>query len=306
MEEVKVFAPATVANVSCGFDVLGFCLDHIGDEVIVRKCDTPGVRITRIEGQDLPLATKENVAGVAVEALLRKTETPYGFEIEIIKGIKAGSGIGSSAASSAGAVVGVNALLGDPFSRKELITFAMEGEKLASGAAHADNVSPALLGGFTLVRCGKKPDVISLPAPSELYATIIHPKIELRTADARSVLKQTIPLEKAIQQWGNVGALVSGLYTNDYDLISRALVDVVIEPERSVLIPHFNELKTAALAAGGLGGGISGSGPSLFTLSRGEEVAENVRQALIKCFEPLGIAFDTFVSKINAQGAKII
>ena len=306
MEEVKVFAPATVANVSCGFDVLGFCLDHVGDEVIVRKSDTPGVRITRIEGQDLPLATKENVAGVAVEALLEKVDTPFGFEIEIIKGIKAGSGIGSSAASSAGAVVGVNALLGEPFSRNELIAFAMEGEKLASGAAHADNVSPALLGGFTLVRCGKKPDVISLPAPSELYATIIHPKIELRTADARSVLKKTIPLEKAIQQWGNVGALVSGLYTDNYDLISRALVDVIIEPERSVLIPHFNELKTAALAAGGLGGGISGSGPSLFTLSRGEEVAENVRQALIKCFEPHGISFDTFVSKINAQGAKII
>ena len=306
MEEVKVFAPATVANVSCGFDVLGFCLDHIGDEVIVRKSDTPGVRITRIEGQDLPLATKENVAGVAVEALLEKVDTPFGFEIEIIKGIKAGSGIGSSAASSAGAVVGVNALLGEPFSRNELIAFAMEGEKLASGAAHADNVSPALLGGFTLVRCGKKPDVISLPAPSELYATIIHPKIELRTADARSVLKQTIPLKKAIQQWGNVGALVSGLYTDNYDLISRALVDVIIEPERSVLIPHFNELKTAALAAGGLGGGISGSGPSLFTLSRGEEVAENVRQALVKSFEPHGIPFDTFVSKINTQGAKII
>ena len=306
MEEVKVFAPATVANVSCGFDVLGFCLDHIGDEVIVRKSDTPGVRITRIEGQDLPLATKENVAGVAVEALLEKVDTPFGFEIEIIKGIKAGSGIGSSAASSAGAVVGVNALLGEPFSRNELIAFAMEGEKLASGAAHADNVSPALLGGFTLVRCGKKPDVISLPAPSELYATIIHPKIELRTADARSVLKQTIPLKKAIQQWGNVGALVSGLYTDNYDLISRALVDVIIEPERSVLIPHFNELKTAALTAGGLGGGISGSGPSLFTLSRGEEVAENVRQALVKSFEPHGIPFDTFVSKINAQGAKII
>ena len=306
MEEVKIFAPATVANVSCGFDVLGFCLDRIGDEVIVRKSTTPGVRITRIEGQDLPLATKANVAGVAVEALLEKVETPFGFEIEIIKGIKAGSGIGSSAASSAGAVLGVNALLGEPFSRNELIAFAMEGEKLASGAAHADNVSPALLGGFTLVRCGKKPDVISLPAPAELYATIIHPKIELRTADARSVLKQTIPLKKAIQQWGNVGALVSGLYTDNYDLIARALVDVIIEPERSVLIPHFNELKAAALAAGGLGGGISGSGPSLFTLSRGEEAAENVRQALIKSFEPHGIPFDTFLSKINTQGAKII
>ena len=306
MEEVKVFAPATVANVSCGFDVLGFCLDHVGDTVTVRKSNTLGVRITKIEGQELPLETKKNVAGVAVEALLEQIETPFGFEIEIEKGIKAGSGIGSSAASSAGAVVGVNALLGNPFSRNELIAFAMKGEELASGAAHADNVSPALLGGFTLVRCGKKPDVISLPAPTELFATIIHPKIELRTADARSVLKQSISLDKAIQQWGNVGALVSGLYTNDYELISRALVDVIIEPERSILIPHFDELKATALAAGSLGGGISGSGPSLFTLSRGEKTAENVRQALIKSFEPHGIPFDTFVSKINTHGAKIV
>lgn len=306
MEEVNVFAPATVANVSCGFDVLGFCLDRVGDEITVRKSETPGVRITRIEGQDLPIETKKNVAGVAVEALLEHVETSFGFEIEIKKGIKAGSGIGSSAASSAGAVYGVNTLLGNPFTKNELIPFAMKGEELASGAAHADNVSPALLGGFTLVRCGKKPDVISVPAPKELFTTIIHPKIELRTADARSVLKRSIPLDKAIQQWGNLAGLVSGLFTNDYDLIARSLVDVVIEPERSVLIPHFNELKTTALNAGALGGGISGSGPSIFSLSRGEETAEKVRLALIKTFSPLNIPFDTFVSKINTQGVKLL
>ena len=306
MESVKVFAPATVANVSCGFDVLGFCLDHVGDEIIVHKSPQPGVRITKIEGQKLPLATKENVAGVAAEALLEKYRTDLGFEIEIYKGIKAGSGIGSSAASAAGAVFGINALLGEPFSRDQLIEFAMKGEELASGAAHADNVSPALLGGFTLVRCGKTPDVISLPSPEDLYATIIHPKIELRTADARSVLKKTILLEKGIQQWGNLAALVSALYTNDYDLISRSLVDVVIEPERSVLIPYFNEMKKAALSAGALGSGISGSGPSIFTFSKGHATAEKVQQALIETFSPLGIEFDTFVSKINPKGVQII
>ena len=306
MESVKVFAPATVANVSCGFDVLGFCLDHVGDEIIVHKSPQPGVRITKIEGQKLPLATKENVAGVAAEALLEKYRTDVGFEIEIYKGIKAGSGIGSSAASSAGAVFGINALLGEPFSRNQLIEFAMKGEELASGAAHADNVSPALLGGFTLVRCGKTPDIISLPSPEDLYATIIHPKIELRTADARSVLKKTILLEKGIQQWGNLAALVSALYTNDYDLISRSLVDVVIEPERSVLIPHFNEMKKAALSAGALGSGISGSGPSIFTFSKGHATAEKVQQALIETFSPLGIEFDIFVSKINPKGVQII
>ena len=233
-------------------------------------------------------------------------DTPYGFEIEIYKNIKAGSGIGSSAASSAGAVFGINELLGRPYPRKELIQFAMKGEELASGAIHADNVSPALLGGFTLVRCNKEVDVIALPTPSELYATIIHPQIELRTADSRSVLKKNIPLSKAIEQWGNLAALVSGLYTNDYALISRSLVDVIIEPERSPLIPFFNDLKDVALKAGALGSGISGSGPSIYALSRGEETAEKVREQMEKVFQPMNIKFNTYVSKINTEGIKII
>lgn len=306
MKEIKLFAPATVANVSCGFDVLGFCLDPIGDEMIIRKTDQPGVRITKIVGQDLPLVTKKNVAGVAAEALLASLETPYGFEIEIYKNIKAGSGIGSSAASATGAVFGINELLGRPYSRKELIQFAMKGEELASGVGHADNVSPALLGGFTLVRCNEPVDVIALPSPSELYATIIHPKIELRTADARSVLKKKIPLSKAIEQWGNLAALVSGLHTDDYSLISRSLVDVVIEPERSPLIPFFNDLKAAAVNAGALGSGISGSGPSIYALSKGEETAQKVRQQMEEVFLPMNIDFNTYVSKINAEGIKII
>jgi len=306
MDKIKVFAPATVANVSCGFDVLGFCLDHVGDEIIVHKSSQPGVRITKIEGQNLPLETDQNVAGVAALALLEKVDTPYGFDIEIHKGIKAGSGIGSSAASSAGAVYAINELLGQPFSRKELIPFAMKGEELASGAAHADNVSPAILGGFTLVRCNHTPDIISLPAPKDLFATIIHPKIELKTSDARSVLKKTIALDKGIQQWGNLAALVSGLYTEDYELIGRSLVDVIIEPERSVLIPHFDEVKQAAIKAGALGSGISGSGPSIFMLSKGEAAAEIVRKAVSAVYEPYPIDFNTYVSRINPQGIKKI
>lgn len=305
-KEVSVFAPATVANVSCGFDVLGFCLEPIGDKVVVRKSNDKGIRITKIEGQDLPLDADKNVAGVAGNALLAELKSDQGFEIEIYKGIKAGSGIGSSAASSVGAVFGINTLLGNPFSRRELIKFAMEGEKIASGTAHADNVSPALLGGFTLVRCGKKPDVISLPTPADLYATIIHPKIELRTADARSVLKKTIPLEKAIQQWGNLAALVSGLYTSDYDLIGRSLVDVIIEPERSALIPFFDEMKNAAKTVGALGSGISGSGPSVYCLSKGKKKANEVANALTEIFTPLNIAFDIHVSKINTKGVELL
>ena len=306
MNEIKLFCPASVANVSCGFDVLGFCLDSIGDEMIIRKTAEKGIRITKIEGQDLPLEAHNNVAGVAGLALLEAHPSAFGFEIEIIKGIKAGSGIGSSAASSAGAVFGINELLGRPFTRGELIQFAMKGEELASGTPHADNVTPVLLGGFTLVRCSKEPDVIGLPSPSELYATVLHPKIELKTSDARAVLKKNIMLEKAIQQWGNLAALVSGLYTNDYDLIGRSLVDVVIEPHRSALIPGFQELKKAATDSGALGSGISGSGPSMFALSRGEAAAIRVGESMRQAFLKYNIEFELHISKINPKGIHII
>ena len=306
MNEIKLFCPASVANVSCGFDVLGFCLDPIGDEMIIRKTAEKGIRITKIEGQDLPLEAHNNVAGVAGLALLEAHPSAFGFEIEIIKGIKAGSGIGSSAASSAGAVFGINELLGRPFTRGELIQFAMKGEELASGTPHADNVAPVLLGGFTLVRCSKEPDVIGLPSPSELYATVLHPKIELKTSDARAVLKKNIMLEKAIQQWGNLAALVSGLYTNDYDLIGKSLVDVVIEPHRSALIPGFQELKKAATDSGALGSGISGSGPSMFALSRGEAAAIRVGESMRQAFLKYNIEFELHISKINPKGIHII
>ena len=247
MKSIKIFAPATVANLSCGFDVLGCCLDTIGDEMIISLTKEPGVKITKIDGADLPLDTKKNVAGVAVEALLKNYENKIGVTIEIYKKIKAGSGIGSSAASSAGAVWAVNHILDNPFSPHQLIEFAMEGEKLASGNAHADNVAPALLGGFTLVRSYTPLDVIKLHTPKDLIMTVIHPKIEVKTSDARSVIKQTVTLKQAIHQWGNVGGFVSGLFTEDYDLISRSLEDVIIEPLRSILIPEFETVKKVAL-----------------------------------------------------------
>lgn len=306
MHEIRIFSPASVANVSCGFDVLGFCLEPVGDEMVIRKVNKPGIHITKIEGQNLPLETDKNVAGVAGQALLKDLNYTEGFEIEIYKGIKAGSGIGSSAASSAGAVFGINHLLDSPYSLKELIPFAMKGEELASGTPHADNVSPVLLGGFTLVRCGKTPDVIALPSPKDLYAAVIHPKIELKTSDSRSVLKQKIPLEKAIQQWGNLAALVSGLHTNDYALIGRSLVDVIVEPNRSALIPGFSNLKEVANNAGALGSGISGSGPSVFALCKGKEVAENVKREMAKALDAYDIEFDTYCSKINTKGIKIL
>ena len=302
MKSIRVFCPGTIANVSCGFDVLGLSLAGVGDYMTVTQTAIKGITISEILGQDLPMETTQNVAGVAGLALLEALGSDAGFDIKIDKRIKAGSGIGSSAASSAGAVWAINHLLGNPFTTKELIPFAMEGERLASGVAHADNVAPALLGGFSLVRSTDPLDVISLPSPSELYATVIHPQIEIKTADSRRILKSNLSLKDAITQWGNVGGLVAGLYREDYELIGRSLQDVVIEPVRSIIIPGFNEIKAAALNAGALGGGISGSGPSVFALSKGKDKALKVADAIRLAYEPFGISFDIHISNINEKG----
>lgn len=306
MNEIKIFCPATIANLSCGFDVLGLCLETIGDEMIIRKSAEKGIRITKITGADLPLETEKNVAGVAALALLNAVKTDFGFEIEIHKKIKAGSGIGSSSASAAGAVYGINELLGNPFSRKELVDFAMKGEAVASGCEHADNVAPCLLGGFTLVRGYEPLDVIRIDSPSEMYAVALHPHIEVKTSDARAVLHPMIPLKDAITQWGNVGGLIAGLYTNDYELIGRSLEDVIVEPLRKNLIPGFDETKFAALQNGALGAGISGAGPSIFALCKGQAIAEKVAFAMTETYRTTGIPSDIHISKINPIGVKII
>lgn len=305
-KEIRIFCPGTIANVSCGFDVLGLALDAVGDEMVVRTTDSPGIRISKIEGQKLPLETLNNVAGVAGLKFLEQSEYGGGFEIEIYKKIKAGSGIGSSAASATGAVWAMNELLGKPFSTLELVSFAMEGERLASGVAHADNVAPALFGGFTLVRSYHPLDIVSLPTPSELFATVIHPQIEIKTSDSRRILKRSVSMQQAITQWGNVGGLVAALYKNDYDLLSRSLEDVIVEPIRSILIPEFNTLKEAVVKAGALGCGISGSGPSIFALCRGEQKALEVAKVMKNIYEPLQIPFDIHCSKVNPVGIKEI
>lgn len=306
MEEIKVFCPATIANVSCGFDVLGLALDSVGDEMTIRKTAEKGIHITKILGQDLPLETENNVAGVAGLALLSKSDYDGGFEIEIDKRIKPGSGIGSSAASSTGTVWAMNELLGRPFSNLELVQFAMQGEKLASDVAHADNVAPAIYGGFTLVRSYEPLDIIPIPTPSELYATVIHPQIEVKTSDSRKILKTTISMQQGIRQWGNLGGLVAGLFQNDYDLIGRSLQDHIVEPIRSILIPSFDDIKRNAVKAGALGSGISGSGPSIFALSKGEKIAQKVAESMKETYQNIGVDFDIHVSKVNSQGVKKI
>ena len=306
MKEIKIFTPATVANISCGFDILGLCLDTVGDEMIVREVPEKGIKITKVTGQNLPLETHRNVAGVAGLALLEKVDASVGYEIEIYKKIKPGSGIGSSAASAAGAVFAINELLGKPFSKQELIYFAMQGEKLASGTEHADNVSPVILGGFTLVRSYEPLDILKIKSPNELYVTIIHPQIEVKTSDSRAVLKNQVSLKKLVTQMGNFGGLISGLYTNDYDLIGRSLHDEIIEPNRLVLIPEFDKVKKGVIQAGALGAGISGSGPSIFALSKGEETAKLVGKTMAEIYNNTGIDYDIHVSKINQQGIKIL
>jgi homoserine kinase len=302
MEAISVFAPASVANVSCGFDILGFCLDGVGDEFYIEKTVEPGVHFKEIIGQKLPLDPQKNVAGVAALALLKQHPSDCGFAITLTKGIKPGSGIGSSSASAVGVVYALNELMGLGLSKMELLPFALEGEMLASQAAHADNIAPALLGGFTLVRSLQPMDIVSIPTPSDLYAAVIHPLVELKTAEARSVLSTEVSFKDSIQQSANLGALISGLHTADYDLISRSLVDILVEPKRAPLIPNYSALKQAALNANALGAGISGAGPSVFALCKGKENAKAVAQSMREVLESSGTIFETFVSPINTQG----
>ena len=304
--EIRIFSPATVANVACGFDVLGFCLDSQGDEMVIRKTIEKGIKITHIEGYDLPYKAEENVAGVSALAMYENAKPDCGFQIEIYKHIKPGSGIGSSAASAVGSVFGMNELLGKPYSKTQLTYFAMKGEALASKSEHADNLAPAIFGGFTLVKSTLPLDILQIPTPSELYATIIHPQIEIKTSEAREILPKSIPLKDAISQWANVGSLVHALHTSNYELISRSLKDIIVEPHRKQLIPLFDEVKKAALKAGALGCAISGSGPSIFTLSKGIEISKNVKEVMKNIYSKSNIEFDIHISKINTQGIKIL
>lgn len=302
MNDIKIFCPATIANLNCGFDIMGLCLEGIGDIMIIRKVAQKGIKITKIIGADLPLETEKNVAGVAGLAIYNAINPDYGFEIEIHKKLKLGSGMGSSSASAAGAVYGINELLGKPFTKNQLVYFAMKGEVVASGSEHADNVAPCLLGGFTLVRGHDPLDIIQIDSPNHLFAVVLHPHIEVKTSDARAVLQPMIPLKNAITQTGNLGGLIAGLYTSNYDLIGRSLKDVIIEPLRKHLIPYFDDIKNTAIQNGALGAGISGAGPSIFALCRGLEISQKVSDAMKENYKNTRIEFEVHISKINPNG----
>lgn len=306
MNKIKIFAPATVANVSCGFDSLGFAVDAVGDEMTFTKTASKGVKITEITGAELPFDVDKNAASAVVKKMLNEAGADFGVELTIHKGFSPGSGLGSSAASAAGAAFGTNQLLGAIFSELELTKFAMFGEKVACGTPIADNVSAAIYGGFVLVRSYEPLDIVKLPVPTALRVVAIHPQIAIKTKDARDVLPIEVPLKDAVTQWANLGGLISGLYTDNYSLISNSLVDIIVEPARKSLIPFFDNAKNNALKAGALGAGISGSGPTIFALCKGDEIAEKVAKEIAKVYKEAEIDFDIHISKMNQEGIKIL
>ena len=308
MESVTAFAPATVSNVACGFDVLGFALETPGDEVTARRA-AGGVRIADITGDAgrLPREASRNSAGVAVQALLRAAGENGGVELTIAKGLPLSSGLGGSAASAVAAVVAVDALIGARLPIDTLLACAFEGERLGAGSAHADNIAPCLYGGFVLVRRASPPDIVRLPVPHGLTAVVVHPDLEIETAKARALLGDSVPLADAIRQWANLGAFVDALHRGDFALLSRSLEDAIAEPRRAPLVPGLTAIKQAATDAGALGCSLSGSGPSLFALCRGLETAERVAASMAHAVKQhIGGAPQTYISTIAPHGAQVI
>ncbi len=305
MKKVLVNSPATVANIVCGFDILGLCLNGPYDEFTLEISEKPGIFIINKDAFDLPTEAEKNVSGAALLALLEEADDVKGFTLTSKKIIMPGSGIGSSAASAAGVVVAANHLLNNRFSKQDLVRFAMNGEKVACGVKHADNIAPCIYGGVTLIRSVFPLDIVSIDSPA-LHVTVVHPQIEVRTSDARQILKQQVLLKDAIKQWGNIAGLVAGFINHDYDLIGRSLEDVIIEPVRSILIPGFDDIKKASKEAGALGGGISGSGPSIFMLSKDAQTATHVETAMKCIYNNMSIAYHTHITTINKEGVKIV
>lgn len=307
---VTVFAPATVANVGCGFDIMGFALQGIGDKVTITlngDNDKSNISMSGPYAGLIPAERCRNTAGVATDAYLEAMGyKDIGISIELEKNLPLGSGLGSSASSSAAAVFAINELLGNPLTAKELIPFAMEGERVACGSAHADNVAPSLLGGFLLIRSYNPLDIIQVKCPEELFCAVVHPDIELRTSDARRILKRDIPIQDVIRQSANTAAFMIGMIKGDFELLGRSISDLLAEPKRIQLIPGFTSVKRAALEAGAIGCGISGSGPSVFALCNGEVIAGDVAKSIQQGFLESGLASEAIISSLNAPGAVIL
>jgi homoserine kinase len=306
-QSATAFAPASVANVATGFDILGFAVDALGDRITVRRVATPGVRIAGASGvvSDVPREPERNTAGRALQALNVAVRPPFGFEVNIEKGIPLGSGLGGSAASAVGAVVAANALLDAPLAKIELLKFAMQGEAVASGSIHADNIAPSLFGGLVLTVGIDDPRVKRIPVPEGVRAVIVHPHMFLSTKQARSILKREVGMSDFVWQTANLAGFIAGCFTGDLDLIREGLNDVVIEPQRRMLIPGASSVRDAALQAGALGCSISGAGPALFAWAL-EPAAERVRAAMVEAFARNGVEVDQWIVGIDSPGARLV
>lgn len=308
-EHIHVFAPATVANVGCGFDVFGFAVNQPGDELELRVTGRPGVSIEKITGAavDLPRDVEHNTAGKGLLSFYRHLKPDFGLSVVLHKKMPVGSGMGSSAASAVASVFALNELLAEPFDKKILLKYAIAGERITSGeSVHLDNIAACLWGGMILVQSKEPVNIVELPVPDDLYCTIVHPQIEIRTRESRQILKKDIPLADAVTQWGNIAGFVSALYRRDYELMAKTMRDVIAEPVRSILIPHFDKMRILAMEAGALGLGISGSGPSVFSLSAGHKTAETAGDAIGRFLAAEDIGHDIFVSAVNKEGPKVI
>jgi homoserine kinase len=308
MKWVRAFAPATVANVCCGFDILGFAIDGNGDEVEVHLSDKPGVRMIKItgDGGKLPMETNRNTSSVAIQSYLGALGKDTGVDVELHKKLPLGSGMGSSAASAAAALVAVNALMGEPMTRKELVPHAMEAERIACGTGHADNVAPSILGGFVLIRDYHPLDLLEVTFPKELCCVLVHPHLEVKTEDSRRILRNSVTIRDAVSQSANAAGLMIGLMTSDFGLIGKCLKDTIAEPVRSVFIPGFDQLKHVARDAGALGSGISGSGPTVFALCNDIAVAKIVGEKIVEHFSLSHLKSDLVISPVNPEGARVI
>ncbi|MBT8191738.1 MAG: homoserine kinase [Saprospiraceae bacterium] len=303
---LKVFAPGSVANVAVGYDILGFAINDVGDEVIVRQGVKPGLHIRAIHNNpNIPKDIMKNTASYSAYKLMEHVGAENeAIEMELIKNMGIGTGLGSSAASAVAGVFAVNEYLGKPCSRNELLKFATLGEQIADGAFHADNVAPSLLGGIVLIRDNESLDVVKLPCPSGLRCVLIYPQVEVLTEQARKILTPDISLKQHIRQSGNLGAFVSSLYRSDFELMKRSLSDCVIEPQRSHLIPFFDEVKGFALSENALGFSISGAGPSMFALCNNSIIAENIADGIRGFYSDKNIECNYYISDINLEGAK--
>lgn len=307
-ETITAFAPATIGNIGCGFDILGMAVDQPGDMVTLQKSDRTGVRINKISGDQgkLPREANQNTAGVAALEFMKRFDLDCGIDLELEKNMPMGSGLGSSAASAAATLKALNTLFDNPANRRDLLKIGLKAEKAACGSEHADNIAPSLFGGIILVRGNQNDDIISIHVPKNLHCVLVYPHIEIRTEDARKILPKQVDLSLAVQQWGNVAGLISGFYDEDYDLIGRSMQDVVVEPVRSQLIPGFVNVQKSALENGALGCSLSGSGPTVFALTDSAKSAKKIGAAMQRAFEKENLSSQIWISAVNTDGAKII